>query len=213
MIARTVKQAMRNSRLNKGSVQRQRVSRSRVCAYPGHMHGSGREREKKCDVSRSGRAVRAEDVPRRRAGGGGRAGRDWGRLPMADSASLPRGRRLGEPAGAFSVAGARPTLYFCVRVPPSTPPAGRWKSACLLVWAKNRVSVLAGPGAAAPCPPPPCAALLCVFVGVAALLRRRIVVAPCCLHSWRPALTAVRTCLRCSISARSPASRSCSAVL
>lgn len=195
------------------------------------MHGSGREREKKCDASKSGagrrggRAARAEDVLRRWAGGGGgggggRAGRErlWGRLPMADSASLPRGRRLGGPAGAFSVAGARPMLYFCVRVPPSTPPAGRWKSACLLVWAKNRVSVVAGPGAAAPCPPPPCAALLCVFVGVAALLRRRIVVAPCCcccccLHSWRPALTAERTCLRCSISARSPASRSCSAVL
>lgn len=187
------------------------------------MHGSGREREKMCEREVCvDRAVRV-DVRRRAGGGatwggraGGRAGRErlWG--PMADSASLPRGRRLGEPAGAFSLAGARP-LYFCVlgRVPPSTPPAGRWKSAYLLVWAKNRVSVLAGPGAgaAAPCPPPPCAALLCV-VGVP-LLRR--IFAPCCccccLHSWRPALTAVRTCLRCSISARSPASRSCSAVL
>lgn len=116
-------------------------------------------------------------------------------------------------------AGARP-LYFsfvslvaCLRARPRQA-AAAGRARILLgasLWAKNRVSVLAGgPRKAALCPPPSRAALLCVVVGV---LRRGRSSAPCCLHSWRPALTAVRTCLRCSISARSPASRWCSAVL
>lgn len=128
------------------------------------------------------------------------------------------GKTTGGTGWSRVSAGAHP-LYFrfvslatCLRARPRQA-AAAGRARVLLgasLWAKNRVSILAGgPGKAALCPPPSRAALLCV-VGV---LRRRRSSAPCCLHSWRPALTAVRTCLRCSISARSPASRWCSAVL